>query len=114
MAFSFGVSGLDGVMDDPVEVIWVGEGPMREMTGLKVASDDFDVIAFGGVLGQPLDDQPIGPLGKRRRSIVRRCYRRLAGHAPPPETHRKTQSRPTNVGQPTPICLARFQEKWRR
>ena len=59
-------------MDCAVECGRVGEGLMRKMMRLEVMPDAFDVIQFGRIFGQPLDDEPVGSGGQR-------CPRQLAG-----------------------------------
>jgi hypothetical protein len=48
-----------------VEFAWVSEGLMREMMRFGVMPDAFDVVQFGCVFGQPLDDEPVGAGGQR-------------------------------------------------
>ncbi len=59
-------------MDRVVEFAWVSEGLMREMMRFEVMPDAFDVVQFGRIFGQPLDDEPVGA-GRQR------CQRELAG-----------------------------------
>ena len=44
-------------MDGAVEGVGVGEGPMRQVMGLQVAPDRFDVVELRGVLWQPFDSE---------------------------------------------------------
>ena len=37
---------------------------------LEVVPDDFDVVEFWGVFGQPLDGEPVRPSGEGRQSII--------------------------------------------
>ena len=59
-------------MDCLVEGVRVGEGLVGEMMRLEVAPDEFDVVQFGRVFGQPLDGEPVSTGGER-------CERALAG-----------------------------------
>src|SRR5665213_1435878 len=63
---------IDGLVDRPVEFVSVVKGLMRQMIGLEVVPDHFDVVAFGPILGQPLDGEPVRAGGKC-------CQRELAG-----------------------------------
>ena len=60
------------MLDRPVERGRVSEGLMREMMRFEVMPDAFDVVQFGRIFGQPLDDEPVGAGGQR-------CQRELAG-----------------------------------
>ena len=48
-------------MDGLIEVRDIGEGLMGEVMGLEVAPDEFNVVEFGSVFGQPLDGKPVRP-----------------------------------------------------
>ncbi len=65
MAIALLVELGDGMMDGVVEVVRSGEGHVGEMMPLQIAPDFFDVVEFGGVFRQPLDRQPVRPLGER-------------------------------------------------
>ena len=62
---------LDGCVDGLVERVDIGEGLMGEVMRLEVVPDDFDIVEFWGVFGQPLDGEPVRASGKR-------CERALA------------------------------------
>ena len=47
-------------MDGGVKGFDVGECLVSKMKGLEIVPDDLDVVEFGGVLGQPLDGEPMG------------------------------------------------------
>ena len=74
-------------VDRLVECARVGEGLMREMMRFEVMPDAFDVVQFGRIFGQPLDDEPVGTGGQRRqrelagmdRPIVLDQHHRLDG-----------------------------------
>ena len=74
-------------MDCAFEFIGVDEGLMGELIRLEVAPDWLDIVEFRGILGQPLDGEPVGASGKRRqrdlarvdRTIVLDEHRRLGG-----------------------------------
>ena len=69
---ALGIECTDCVLDRPVERGRVSEGLMREMMRFEVMPDAFDVVQFGRIFGQPLDDEPVGAGGQR-------CQRELAG-----------------------------------
>ena len=71
IAVSLGVQVGDGAVNGLVEDVWVGEGLVGEMMDLEVTPDDLDVVEFGGIFRQPLDDEPMGTFGQGR-------HRRLA------------------------------------
>jgi hypothetical protein len=52
-------------VDRPVECVRVSEGLMREMMRFEVMPDAFDVVQFGRIFGQPLDDEPVGAGGAK-------------------------------------------------
>ena len=54
------------------EGVGVDEGLMGEVMRLEVAPDDFDVVEFGRIPGQPLDGEPMRARGER-------LSRKLAG-----------------------------------
>src|SRR5271165_1275700 len=62
---------LDGCVDGLVEGVDIGEGLTGEVMRLEVVPDDFDIVEFWGVFGQPLDGEPVRASGKR-------CERALA------------------------------------
>src|SRR5208337_3978538 len=64
---AFTVEVFDGRVDGFVECGDVGEGLMGEMMRLEVMPDDFDVVEFGRVFGQPLDGEPVGAGGEGRQ-----------------------------------------------
>jgi hypothetical protein len=64
---SLGIELADGLVDGAVEGVDVGEGLVREMMGLEVAPDQFDVVQFRRILGQPLDSEPMCAGDKRRQ-----------------------------------------------
>ena len=55
---------LDGGLDGVVEGGDVGEGLVGEMMRLEVAPDEFDVVEFGRVFGQPFDGEPVRASGE--------------------------------------------------
>ena len=55
-----------------VECVGVSKSLVGEMVHLEVAPDEFDVVQFGCVFGQPLDGMPMGAVGECRE-------RKLAG-----------------------------------
>jgi hypothetical protein len=48
-------------VDGLVERVSMGEGLMGEVIRLEAAPDDFDVVEFWSVFGQPLDGGPVRP-----------------------------------------------------
>jgi hypothetical protein len=52
---------VDGGVDGSVERVDMGEGLMGEVIRLEVAPDDFDVVEFWSVFGQPHDGEPVRP-----------------------------------------------------
>jgi hypothetical protein len=42
------------------------EGLMGEMAAFQLTPGDLDVVEFGGILGQPLDFEPVGAGCERR------------------------------------------------
>ena len=59
-------------MDCAVERTRVSECLMREMMSLEVVPNAFDVVQFGRIFGQPLDDEPMGAGGQcRQRELAR-------------------------------------------
>jgi hypothetical protein len=72
------IEGADGVVDRLVECVGVGESLVGEMMRLEVAPDEFDVVQFGCVFGQPLDGEPMcaGGVG------CERAYWCGSGHCP--------------------------------
>ena len=63
-----------------VEEAWIGEGLVGEMAGFEIAPDDFDVVEFGSVFGQPLDDEPVGAFGERRQRRLAEMDRVVVEH----------------------------------
>ena len=59
-------------MDGGIEVFCVGEGLVGEMMGFQVMPDNFDVVEFGRIFGQPFDGEPV--LARRER-----CFGGQAG-----------------------------------
>src|ERR1700688_445782 len=67
----------------------MGEGLMGEVIRLEAAPDDFDVVEFWSVFGQPLDGEPVRPgreggqreLAEMDRSIILDQHDRLCGPA---------------------------------
>src|SRR6185503_7604635 len=60
------------LMDCAVERTRVSECLMREMMSLEVVPNAFDVVQFGRIFGQPLDDEPMGAGGQcRQRELAR-------------------------------------------
>jgi hypothetical protein len=64
---SLGIELADGLVDGAVEGVDVGEGLVGEMMGLEVVPDQFDVVQFWRILGEPLDSEPMCAGGKRRQ-----------------------------------------------
>src|SRR3712207_9042021 len=52
------------VVDGAVEVLRASEGLVGEVVPLQVAPDGSDVVQLRGVLRQPLDGEPMRPLGE--------------------------------------------------
>src|SRR3954469_18957409 len=79
------------MMDGVIEAKEISKGLMGEMPSLEVAPDDFDIIEFGGVFGQPLDGEPMGSFGEcgacrladMDRAVVEHDDDRLGGPAGP-------------------------------
>jgi hypothetical protein len=80
MGFLFDVHGLDSVVDGSDEVFFVGEGLIGEIMGFEVAPDDFDVVDFGCVSGQPLYAQPTGAGGLRGQGRLPAMDGAVFGH----------------------------------
>ena len=51
-------------MDGPIESFGVGEGLVGQMMRFEIVPDNFDVVEFGRVLGQPFDGEPVGAGGE--------------------------------------------------
>ncbi len=77
-----------GLVDGPLELGGIGEGPTGEMMRLEVSPDIFDVIEFGSIFGEPRDGEPmaraastardsllvwIGPLSSTRTTGLAGC-----------------------------------------
>lgn len=48
-------------MDGSIESFGIGEGLVGQMMSFEIVPDNFDVVEFGRVLGQPFDGEPVGP-----------------------------------------------------
>src|SRR3954454_25142954 len=64
MAASFGIEFPDGVVDGLIEVVRSGEGLVSEMMPLQVAPETLDIVQLRSVFRQPLDPEPMSPLGE--------------------------------------------------
>src|SRR3954463_14307389 len=64
MAASFGIEFPDGVVDGLIEVVRSGEGLGSEMMPLQVAPETLDIVQLRSVFRQPLDPEPMSPLGE--------------------------------------------------
>src|SRR3954467_75709 len=64
MAASFGIEFPDGVVDGLIEVVRSGEGLMSEVMPLEVAPETLDIVQLRSVFRQPLDPEPMSPLGE--------------------------------------------------
>jgi hypothetical protein len=61
---------VDGGVNGLVERAGIGESLTSEvMMRLEAAPDDFDVVEFWSVFGQPLDGEPVRP-GRRVASEI--------------------------------------------
>src|SRR3954465_110226 len=65
MAASFGIEFPDGVVDGLIEVVRSGEGLVSEVMPLQVAPETLDIVQLRSVFRQPLDPEPMSPLGER-------------------------------------------------
>ena len=54
----------DSVRDGAGESVDIGESAIGKLMLLKIAPASFDVVQFGGVLGQPFEGKP-SALGER-------------------------------------------------
>src|SRR5208283_3407799 len=75
---------LNGCVDGLVERVDIGEGLMGEVMRLEVVSDDFDIVEFWGVFGQPLYGEPVRASGTRCERAARRRQRGPARLRAPP------------------------------
>jgi hypothetical protein len=57
---SLDVQGANRGVDGSVESLDIGEGLVGQMMRFEIAPDNFDVIEFGRILGQPFDGKPVG------------------------------------------------------
>ena len=64
MAASFGIEFPDGVVDGLIEVVRSGEGLVSEVMPLQVAPETLDIVQLRSVVRQPLDPEPMSPLGE--------------------------------------------------
>src|SRR3954466_6406816 len=64
MAASFGIEFPDGVVDGLIEVVRSGEGLVSEMMPLEVAPETLDIVQVRSIFRQPLDGEPMSPLGE--------------------------------------------------
>src|SRR3954449_2564847 len=64
MAASFGIEFPDGVVDGLIEVVRSGEGLVSEVMPLQVAPETLDIVQLRSVFRQPLDPEPMSPLGE--------------------------------------------------
>src|SRR3954447_22825301 len=64
MAASFGIEFPDGVVDRLIEVVRSGEGLVSEVMPLQVAPETLDIVQLRRVFRQPLDPEPMSPLGE--------------------------------------------------
>ncbi|MGY3614113.1 hypothetical protein ACVJGD_000309 [Bradyrhizobium sp. USDA 10063] len=55
---SLGVQGGYGGVDGSIESFGIGEGLVGQMMSFEIVPDNFDVVEFGRVLGQPFDGEP--------------------------------------------------------
>ena len=56
---SLRVQGFHGCVDVPFEGGNIGEGLVGQMMRFEIVPDNLDVVEFGGILGQPLEGQPM-------------------------------------------------------
>src|SRR3954465_14288447 len=68
MAVSLGVERSNRFVDGAVEVIRAGERLMSEGMPLQVAPETLDIVQLRSVFRQPLDPEPMSPLGEGRPS----------------------------------------------
>lgn len=47
-------------MDGSIESFGIGEGLVGQMMRFEIVPDNFDVVEFGRVFGQPFDGEPVG------------------------------------------------------
>src|SRR5215207_4400363 len=64
MAASFGIEFPDGVVDGLIEIVRSGEGLVSEVMPLQVAPETLDIVQLRSVFRQPLDPEPMSPLGE--------------------------------------------------
>src|SRR3982750_343442 len=64
MAASFGIEFPDGVVDGRIEVVRSGEGLVREVMPLQGAPETLDIVQLRSIVRQPLDPEPMSPLGE--------------------------------------------------
>ena len=67
-------------MDGAFKSVWIGKGLVGEMTSLEVTPDDLDVVEFGRIFRQPLDGEPMRPLGERGRCRLADVDRAVVQH----------------------------------
>ena len=97
MAASFGIECPDGVVDGLIEVAWSGEGLVSEVMPLQVAPETLDIVQLRSVFRQPLDPEPMSPLGEGRPSrltgvdgaVVEHKHDRLEHAAEPDRVFRR-------------------------
>jgi hypothetical protein len=63
---SRGVAGDYGGTDGAIESLGVDESLVSQMMGFEIIPDNFDVVEFGRIFGQPLHGEPMGTGGERR------------------------------------------------